>query len=213
MKVLIVDDHILFRQGLVGLLQKEPDFEIVGEAGTLKEAIQQARLHNPEMILMDFSLPDGTGADATQVILAQNPDCKIIFLSVHAADEKLFSAVRSGAVGYLLKSLPINKLLTVLRSVKEGEAAISRTMMRSILNEFSRPGGAVIGHSDVFDCLTHRERDVLRELMIGASNREIADKLTISENTVKHHIHSLLAKLELNDRRDAARMAKEHGLV
>jgi DNA-binding NarL/FixJ family response regulator len=213
MKILIVDDHILFRQGLVSLLQSEPDFEVCGQAGTLAEAIKLGRELQPDTILMDFELPDGSGAEATQAILAVNPGCKIIFLTVYATDEKLFAAIRSGAVGYLLKSIPINKLLTALRSVNAGEAAISRTMMRRVLAEFSQTRPGTNHTPDLISLLTPRELDVLRELISGATNREIAGQLFIDENTVKHHVHNILAKLEVPNRHQAVQYARDHGYM
>jgi DNA-binding NarL/FixJ family response regulator len=213
MKVLIVDDHILFRQGLVSLLESEPDFEVIGQAGTIVEAVKLSRELHPDTILMDFELPDGSGAEATQAILAGNPDCKIIFLTVYAADEKLFTAIRSGAVGYLLKSIPINKLLTALRSVDAGEAAISRAMMRRVLSEFSQSRPANDNAPDLISLLTPRELDVLRELLTGATNQEIGKRLFIGENTVKHHMHSILEKLEVPNRHQAVQYAQEHGFM
>jgi DNA-binding NarL/FixJ family response regulator len=213
MKVLIVDDHILFRQGLVSLLQSEPDFEVCGQAGTLAEAIKLGRELQPDTILMDFELPDGSGAEATQAILADNPGCKIIFLTVYATDDKLFTAIRSGAVGYLLKSIPINKLLTALRSVNAGEAAISRAMMRRVLNEFSQSQPRNGHRPDLISLLTPRELDVLRELLTGATNQEISERLFIGENTVKHHVHSILEKLEVPNRHQAVQYAQEHGFM
>jgi two-component system NarL family response regulator len=213
MRVLVVDDHILFRQGLVSLLQSEPDFEVVGQAGTLTEAIELAQELQPEMILMDFELPDGTGAEATQPILDANPECKIIFLTVYSSDEKLFEAIRSGAVGYLLKSIPINKLLAALRSVDAGEAAISRTMMRRVLVELSKSQLPDAHTPDLISLLTPRELDILRQLLTGASNKEIGARLYISENTVKHHVHSILEKLEVSNRHQAIQYAQEHGFM
>lgn len=211
MRILVVDDHVLFRQGLVSLLHGEPDFDVVGEAGSIKKALKLARMLKPEMILMDFELPDGTGAEATREILADNPDCQIVFLTVHAEDEVLIDSVRSGAVGYLLKTKPINDLLASLRSVSKGEAAISRTMTRRILEELASPGEGAVSHDDALASLSRREQDVLRELLPGASNREIARKLFITENTVKHHIYNIFGKLGVKNRKEAAEYARKHG--
>ncbi len=212
MRVLVVDDHILFRQGLVSLLESEPDFEIVGNAGTLTEAIELAQALKPDTILMDFELPDGTGAEATRPILKDNPDCRIIFLTVHTTDEKLFEAIRSGAIGYLLKSMPINKLLDSLRSTEFGEAALSRTMTRKVLAEFAKPSSGNAESREAFLHLTTREVEVLQEIMDGATNQEIARRLFVSENTVKHHIHNILEKLQVQNRHQAAEFARVHGL-
>ena len=212
MRTLIVDDHVLFRQGLVSLLHSEPDFEVIGEAGSNQEALQLARALKPDLILMDFELPDGTGAESTREILKDNPECKIVFLTVHTADENLIDSVRSGAVGYLLKNSPITDLLASLRSVEKGEAAISRTMTRRILEELASPGRESGSDEGALANLTRREKEILREITLGASNREIASKLFINENTVKHHLQSIYGKLGINNRREAAEYARKHGL-
>jgi two-component system nitrate/nitrite response regulator NarL len=210
MRIMIVDDHVLFRQGLASLLHSEPDFEVVGQASSIREAIQCARELRPELILMDFMLPDGSGPQAAREILLNDPECLIVFLTVHADDERLFDALRSGGVGYLLKDSPINDLLASLRSVSEGEAALSRCMTRRVLEEFAFTGSANREHDDVIASLSQREKEVLRDIMTGASNREIAAHYVISENTVKHHIRSLFEKLEVSNRRQAAEYARRH---
>jgi len=212
MRILLVDDHVLFRQGLVTLLEAQPDFTVVGQVGSVQEAVEAATGIETDLILMDFSLPDGTGLDATQKILARRPDAKIVFLTVHEEDDRLFAALRCGAKGYLLKNVPISKLLTFLRGVEYGEAAISRKMASRILDEFARmepaaqraPAPKTPGND-----LTTRELEVLEELTTGASNREIADRLVIAENTVKNHMRNILNKLNLKNRREAAHFARQ----
>ncbi len=211
MKVLIVDDHLLFRQGLVSLLRSESDIEVCGQAGTLAEAVQQACQLQPDVVLMDFGLPDGPGSDAAQAILAEKPDCKILFLTVHADDNELFTAVRSGASGFLLKNEPVEKLLEAVRSVYQGEIAISTDMTKRILQEFSHPH--TDSQQDASHNLTKRELQVLHELAGGASNQEIAETLFLSKNTVKRHVHSIFAKLNLTNRREAAKYARDTGLI
>jgi DNA-binding NarL/FixJ family response regulator len=212
-KVLIVDDHVLFREGLVSLLNSQPDIKVIGEAGCVTEAIAMARELEPDLILMDFGLPDGTGLDATQAILAERPESKIVFLTVHEQDDRLFAAIRGGAKGYLLKNVPVSKLLDYLRGVERGEAAISPAMTSQILDEFARGGGARGPGPDELGGLTSRELEVLQELATGASNQEIADRLVIAENTVKVHVRNVLAKLDLRNRREAASYARRHGLI
>jgi len=212
MKILLVDDHILFREGLMSLLSAQPEFTVVGEAGSASQAIEQARLLRPDLVLMDFSLPDATGLEATRAILAENPACKIVFLTIHDTDDRLFAAIRLGAKGYLLKNVPIAKLLASLKALERGEPAVSRSMAGRILDEFSRIEYPQPRKTDVLARLSQREFDVLQELAGGASNRQIAQRLFISENTVKHHLHSLLSKLELNDRSEAAHFARMHDL-
>lgn len=212
MRVLIVDDHVLFREGLVSLLKGQPDFAVVGEAGCVSEAIALTIDLKPDLVLMDFGLPDGTGLDATHAILAERPDTKIVFLTVHEQDNRLFAAIRGGARGYLLKNVPVSKLLAYLRGVEHGEAAISLTMASQILDEFARLGSARDTSRAVVGELTLREVEVLRELAKGATNQEIAARLVISENTVKVHVRNILSKLDLSNRREAAGFAQRHGL-
>lgn len=213
MRILIVDDHVLFREGLASLIEAQSGYTVVGEAGSVGEAVAMARELQPDLILMDFGLPDGTGLDATQVILAEQPEAKIIFLTVHEQDDRLFAAIRSGAKGYLLKNVPASKLLAYLRGVECGEAAISLTMAGQILQEFSRLSPARDPNRLEVGELTWREIEVLRELASDATNREIADRLVISEHTVKIHVRHILAKLDLRNRREAASFARRHGLI
>ena len=211
-KILVVDDHVLFREGLVSLLKSQPDFCVVGEAGSVREAITKAHELAPDIILMDFSLPDGTGAEAVENILAGRPDTKIVFLTVHETDEVLFASIRSGAKGYLLKNLTASMLLESLRGMARGEAPISRTMTTRVLEEFSRGKASYRKLDSALQQLTPREMEVLREIASGASNSEIASHLFISINTVKNHIHNILEKLNLKDRRELAAFARQHGV-
>lgn len=211
MKLLIVDDHVLFREGLASIIRAEPGIEIAGLAGTVREAVETAGRIKPDIILMDFTLPDGSGADATRLILDAHPDCRIIFLTMSEEDEHLFDAIRSGAKGYLLKDMHPSKLVTAIWSVYKGESAISRSMTLRLMKELSRTK-----KSEIFDSsptLTRRELDVLRAIATGKSNQEIGNELFLSENTVKYHVHSILDKLQLKGRREAATYAKEHGLI
>jgi DNA-binding NarL/FixJ family response regulator len=210
MKIVIVDDHVLFREGLAAIIRSESDIEIVGQAGNVREAIEMIEVLKPDMVLMDFGLPDGTGADATRTILQEHPDCKVVFLTMSEHDEDLFAAIRSGAKGYLLKNMRPAKLVSSLKAVQQGESALSRSMTLRLMEELARtkePPRALE------PTLTRRELEVLREVASGRSNLEIAERLFISENTVKYHVHSILEKLSLSDRRDAALYAREHGLL
>jgi DNA-binding NarL/FixJ family response regulator len=214
MRLLVVDDHILFREGLVSLIARQPDMQVLGEAGSVAEAVDMARLLKPDMILMDFNLPDGNGLDATRIILAEFPQVKIVFLTIYDEDERLFAAVRLGAKGYLLKNIPVAHLLASLWAVEKGEPALSPDMVARIMGEFARtpaPEPSTTG-SDPLSQLTSRELEVLRELATGASNRIIADRLFISENTVRNHVHNVLEKLGLSNRREAVSLARQNGL-
>jgi DNA-binding NarL/FixJ family response regulator len=210
-KLMIVDDHVLFREGLASIIRSEPDIEIAGLAGTVRDAVDMAGRLKPDIVLMDFSLPDGSGADATLQILKAHSDCKIIFLTMSEEDENLFAAIRSGAKGYLLKDMHPSKLVTAIRSVHKGESALSRSMTLSLMKELS--GTKKSEHLQADPTLTRRELDVLRAVATGKSNQEIGSELFLSENTVKYHVHSILDKLRLKDRREAAIYAREHGLI
>jgi DNA-binding NarL/FixJ family response regulator len=213
MRILVVDDHVLFREGLVSMLTGQPDFSVVGEAGSVEDAITKARDLKPDLILLDIGLPDGSGLDAARAIFAERPEVKIVMLTVYETDDLLLGAVRSGAKGYLYKNTPISKLLAALRALERGEPAISRTMAGRILEEFTRLGSVKepVENNNISG-LTLRELEVLKLLGTGASNREIAESLFISINTVKIHVHNLLEKLSLRNRREATWFARRHGL-
>lgn len=213
MKLLIVDDHILFREGLAAIIGSEADIEIAGLAGSVQEAISMAQEIKPDIILMDIGLPDGSGPEAASAILAQQPDAKIIFLTIYEDDENLFNAIRSGAKGYLLKNMRPAKLVTAIRSVYNGESALSRTMTLRLMEELTRTQPPGKSKNSGLEILTRRELDILRELSFGKTNQEIASQLYLSENTVKYHVHSILDKLNIPDRKAAASFAREHGLT
>jgi DNA-binding NarL/FixJ family response regulator len=181
---------------------------VVGEAGSVDEAIALARRLKPELILMDFVLPDGTGLDATTPILAELPQTKIVFLTFHDDDERLFAALRAGAKGYLLKNVSSAELLGLLRGVADGQAALSPDKVTRLMDEFARQPAAPAAPQTVSDALTPREREVLHELGKGASNREIGKRLVISVSTVKKHVTSILTKLNVPNRREAARLVR-----
>jgi DNA-binding NarL/FixJ family response regulator len=200
-KLLIVDDHVLFREGLVSLFSRQPDFDVVGEAGSVQEAIVKALELHPDLVLMDFILPDGTGLEATQAILADRPTTEIVFLTIED-DERLFAAIRAGAKGFLLKNVSTTDLLASLRGLQRGEAAISRKMVSRVMEEFAHTPKTGSPPIPGIKLLTTREVEILRKLAGGATNHEIAVDLFISENTVKNHVHNILKKLNLNSRRD-----------
>jgi DNA-binding NarL/FixJ family response regulator len=199
-RVLIVDDHILFQDGLSGLLKVTPDFEVIGCAGRVDEAIEDAKTLKPDIILMDFNLPDGTGLDATQAILRYLPDCQIIFLTVYETDKNLLTAIRLGARGYLLKNIPTTTLLSSLRALDRGEIAMSRSMMSQVIDGFIQQKQNHAEMNPLLKKLSPREQDILREMESGATNLEIAEHLFLSVNTVKHHVHNILEKLGVDSR-------------
>jgi DNA-binding NarL/FixJ family response regulator len=212
MKLIVIDDHILFREGLTKLIARQSDMTIVGEGGSVRDAVELVRKHRPDLILMDFKLPDGTGVDAARTIMAEQPNARIVFLTNQEDDESLFSVVRMGAKGLLNKNIPSTRLLAALRGVERGEAAISREMTARLMNEFARANQPPVQEITPFAGLTSREMQVLRELATDATNREIADRLFISENTVRNHMHNILEKLGVAGRREAVNMARQHGV-
>ena len=213
-RIVVVDDHVLLRDGIATILKEQPDFEVVGEAGTVSAAVKVVRAVKPDLVLMDYGLPDGTGLEATRDILATNPDIEIVLLTVHEEDDLLFEAIRSGANGYLLKNIQAKELLSRLRGIAKGEAAIMPAQTRLLLSEFARTTGKPTssGEKDLVP-LTDRELEVLQLLVKGDTNKEIATQLYITRHTVKNHVHNILEKMQVSDRREATAMAIKHRLV
>jgi two-component system response regulator NreC len=212
-RIVLVDDHALVREGLANLLSKQPDMEVVGEAGSVREAIAVASRLRPDLILMDFTLPDGKGDEATRVILSTLPETKIVFLTVHDDDERLFAAISAGATGYLLKSVRSSDLVSRLRGVIQGDVALSPTIARRLLEQLSRRPQPHHPEPNASEELTEREVEILRLIVQGYTNRQIADTLTLSVRTVEYHRANLTSKLGLHSRADLVRYAVEHGLL
>ena len=210
-RILIVDDQALFREGLRTLLSVQAGLEVVGEAGNGEEALRQADTLKPEVILMDLQMPVMDGAAATRRIKTQMPSAKVIVLTTFDDDENVFEGLRAGAVGYLLKDTPSAKLVEAIRLAARGESFLEPSVAAKVVSEFARlsprPAGALA------EPLSEREIEVLRLVARGASNKEIASELVIAEGTVKNHITSILAKLEVTDRTEAAVKARELGLI
>ena len=211
-KILLVDDHIMFREGLANILSSQADFQVIGQAGTAHAAVELARALRPDIILMDFGLPDQSGVEATRTILQERPETIVVFLTVFDTDQFLFAAIRSGAKGYLLKSQPSTQLLASLRAIDKGEAAISRTLSTHILEEFSRQGPPQEPDQSNLSKLTLREFEIMKEVSSGSTNRAIAQRYAISETTVKNVVHSILSKLNLKNRRDVIWFARQQGI-
>lgn len=210
-KVLIADDHKLFRQGLIGLMKTREDLvEVVGEAETGEEAIQMAQKLNPDVILMDIYMPQLDGLQAAKEIHRRLPHIAVVMLTSSERDGHLYEAAQIGVAGYLLKSLDANELFDLLRGVTNGETAMTRAMASKLLKSVAN---RMADEDKGEQSLTERELLVLRLVASGASNQEIADKLTISVNTVKSHIKNILEKLQLENRTQAATYALKHGLV
>ena len=214
-RILLVDDHDLFRAGLVGLINAQADLEVVGEAGDGLEALKLTRDLKPDLIVMDINMPICDGLEATRLICSELPGSRIVTLTVHDEDEKLFAAIKAGAVGYLLKSTSKNNFLAGLRGVLAGEVALPPIMATRVLDEFARMMNLPVMSSpnEEIPDLTLRERDVLQHVAVGATDKEIAADLSISIYTVKSHVRSILGKLHVANRREAARLAAQHGLL
>jgi two-component system response regulator NreC len=211
-RILVVDDHALVREGLISLIDPQPDMLVVGQAGTVRDAISLAQRVRPEVILIDFSLPDGTGDLAAREILAALPETKVIFLTVHDDDARLFAAVAAGAVGYLVKSLRSADLLSRLRGVMAGETAFSPAIGRRILDEVARRPPRRAAPAALVE-LTEREIAILRLIVKGHTNRQIAATLALSVRTVEHHRANITSKLGLQSRADLVRYAAAQGLL
>jgi len=211
-RVLIADDHALFRDGLRSLLEAH-GIEVLGEARNGSEAVDLAREYQPDIVLMDLNMPGVNGLAATRLISAEMPNVRVVVLTASEDDADLFEAVKSGAQGYLPKSLEAEQLFSFLEGVLKDEPALTPVLARKVLGEFAREPQEV-AQQPVASTLTERERDVLELLVSGVtSNRELAEKLFVSENTVKYHLRNILDKLHLNNRAQVVAYAVRHGLV
>jgi len=203
-RVLVVDDHALFRRGLEMVLAQEPDLELVGEAGDGAEAVHQAADLLPDVVLLDVRMPKRGGIEACAAIKEVAPSAKIIMLTISDVEADLYDAIKAGANGYLLKEISIDEVATGIRAVHEGQSLISPSMASKLLSEFA----SMIKKSDErqqvpVPRLTERELQVLKLVARGQNNREIARQLFISENTVKNHVRNILEKLQLHSRMEA----------
>jgi DNA-binding NarL/FixJ family response regulator len=209
-RLLIVDNHTLFRQGLVSLLQSEPGLQVIGEAAGGEEALKLAQELQPDVVLMDVKMPGMDGVEATRRLLEVMPHTRVLMLTVSEEEENLFAAIQAGARGYILKNADADELLQAIERVHAGEAMLSPVMTFRLLQAL-RSGGAPIPSSEL--PLTSREQDVFQLLVQGASNRQIAESLMITENTVKTHVRNILEKLELHSRTEVAAYARRLNLI
>jgi DNA-binding NarL/FixJ family response regulator len=203
-RVMLVDDHALFRGGIASVLRAEPDFEVVGEAEDGAEAIAQAPVLQPDVILMDVRMPRVSGLEATRQILAMLPQTKILMLSMSDEEDAVFEAVKNGAQGYLLKTAKPEELFEGLRGVARGEAPLSNGLAVKLLREFARVAHEPAMPAPPRTALNPREKEILALVADGKTNKEIATVLAVTENTVKNHIKIILQKLHLENRVQAA---------
>jgi DNA-binding NarL/FixJ family response regulator len=209
-RVLIADDHAVYRWGLRTLLDSEPDMEVVGEAATGKEVIERAAEIRPDAILMDIQMPGINGIAATSRIIEANQQIGVVILTMHEDDDSVFSAMRAGARGYVLKGAPPPQILKVLRAVASGEAHFGPEIARRLMNFFAAP--KVTSPADVFPELSSREIEILDLIARGHSNAKIAARLFVSPKTVANHLSHIFTKLQVADRAHAMIRAREAGL-
>ena len=213
-KILLVDDQPLFREGLRTLLSVQSDFEIVGEAGNGEEALSLARKLLPSVVLMDLQMPVLDGVAATRRLHQELPDCRVIVLTTFDDDEMVFDGLRAGAIGYLLKDAPSEKLGEAVRSAARGESFLQPSVAAKVVAEFARlTNKPAMNSRALVEPLSDRELEILSLIADGASNREIAGTLFLAEGTVKNHVTNILGKLGVRDRTQAALKARDTGLI
>lgn len=211
-RVLIVDDHAMIREGIRALLEASKDFEVVGEACNGEEAVQKTREFSPAVVLMDIGMAGSDGLHATRCIKEEFPHVEILVLTIHDTEEYFFEILKAGASGYMLKEAPSSELFTAIKDVAQGKVHISSVMARKLLNDYLRrikSGGEGKG----FDILSSREKDVLRLIAEGLTNQEIAQKLVISVSTVQTYRSRIMEKLNLQNRSQLILYALQHNLV
>jgi DNA-binding NarL/FixJ family response regulator len=215
-RILLVDDQALFREGLRTLLSIHPDLEVVGEANNGQEALQLAQTLRPTVVLMDLRMPVLDGVAATRRLHETQPDCRVIVLTTFDDDEYVFEGLRAGAIGYLLKDASSEKLVEAIRAAARGESFLQPSVAAKVVAEFTRLADQPPPRPQeqpLIEPLTNRELEILALVATGASNKEIAATLFIAEGTVKNHLTNILGKLGVRDRTQAALKAKELGLI
>lgn len=209
-KILLVDDHEVVRLGLKSLLELQPEYEVVAEAGTAKEAVEQVSRTRPDVVLMDIRLPGASGIEACEEITKSYPGTRVIMLTSYAEDEMLFSAIRAGASGYVLKQISGDALITAIDAVSRGEALLDPAVTQRVFQEVRR--AVKDEEASAFANLSQQEKHVLMLVSEGKTNREIAKTLFLGEGTVRNYVSSILSKLGVSNRAEAAAYAVEHNL-
>ena len=209
-RILLVDDHEVVRLGLKSLLERHPQFDIVGEASNAREALEQVNNLEPDVVVMDIRLPGTSGIEACEEIINRHPGTKVIMLTSYAEDEMLFSAIRAGASGYILKQIGSDDLIKALEAVGRGEALLDSAVTQRVFQEVRR--AVKEEEASAFAHLSQQEKHVLLLVSEGKTNREIAKNLFLGEGTVRNYVSSILSKLGVNNRAEAAAYAVEHNL-
>ncbi len=209
-RILLVDDHEVVRVGLKALLEKHPDFEVVAEAATAREAVDKTDSYKPDVVVMDIRLKGGSGIEAYQEIVESSPDTQVIMLTSYAEDEMLFSAIRAGAAGYVLKQIGGDDLVRAIEAVGRGEALLDPAVTQRVFQEVRK--AAREEEASAFAELTQQEMHVLQLVSEGRTNRQIAEMLFLGEGTVRNYVSSILSKLNVRNRAEAAAYAVEHNL-
>lgn len=212
-RVLLIDDHTLFRSGIKALLQRQPGFEVVGEAGDALEGVKRAKTLQPDVVLLDIHMPGMTGHEAVSLVIDEAPQARVLMLTVSEDVEDLLQALRAGAHGYLLKNIEMDYLLNAIRSAIDGDSVMSPQMTGKLMQSVRSAPAAAPAPAVDKERLSPREREILGFLARGASNKEIARSLDLAESTVKIHVQNILKKLNLLSRVQAAVYAVEHGLT
>jgi len=212
-RLLIAEDETVVRYALAQLLAAEDDIQVVGEAADGGEAVVLARQRQPDVVLMDLSMPKMDGIAATRKIKEETPECAVVVLTIHSDDDKVFDAIKAGASGYVLKDSPAEQTVEAIRAAARGEGFLHPSLVSKVMDEFARISRLRAAAKEVFKELTRRELEVLELLGKGLKNREIAEQLHISEKTVKNHVSNIFFKLHVNDRTQAALLAARHGLT
>lgn len=205
--ILVADDHPVVRDGLVAVLSTQPDFEVVGEAGSGVDVVKMYNMLRPDIVLMDLEMPEMDGVSALATVRESDPDARVIIFTAFDTDERILDAVRAGAAGYLLKGAPRDEVFRAVRTVHAGGSLLEPIVASKLMQQISREQG------DAAEPLTPREREVIGMLAQGLQNKEIALELSISERTVKFHVSSILAKLGAGNRTEAVALAAQKGLV
>lgn len=209
-RIMLVDDHEIVRLGLKALLDRHPNFEVVAEAGTARDAVEKVEAFSPDVVVMDIRLPGGSGIEACEEISVRFPNAKVIMLTSYAEDEMLFSAIRAGAAGYVLKQIGGEDLIKAIEAVGRGEALLDPAVTQRIFQEVRK--AAKEEEASAFSSLTQQEKHVLLLVSEGKTNREIAKALFLGEGTVRNYVSSILSKLGVSNRAEAAAYAVEHNL-